>query len=1194
MPTFHVPGRTKSRLTRAVAATTGLVLASSALTATAGAALTTSVHAHHVTTVLVHVPTRTVAPTAHVATKSHVATPAPLPSYSPVLADGFFYDPSIGSNGWHDRTAYTQVPGWQTTEPDHQIEIWSGGMPVAPINVANGGQSIELNANQVSNAYQDLSLTPGTTYSWSVYHHARCGGNTPDVANVEIGAQNGTLTTEAVMSDLFSAGWAHYTGTYTVPAGQSVTRFDLVSISNGCSNQPSYGNEIDDVSIYPVGQTACSIYWTGSTVTASNTSTQATAWENASNWSLNAAGTTPAHRIPTSTDEVCLATTPVNDVPVISSNVSILGIQFGQQGAYQPSVTTNWSGSLHITADPNAQIYTLNTAGGTVSVAAGSYLTAQTINNAATDFSDPGTITLGAGGTANFTNQYPSFTNGLQFVNWGTFNVPSNETIYFWNHSTLLNFAQLNLGTNSDLCDSDMSGNGAANELDATITANPGAGGTSYLHVPLTNLAGGTVAVTSGTLEDSAGATPGNTDAGTWTVASGATIDFGPLSTRTFSTTNTLSGAGTLKFEGTISSTAGAGITVPAIVDNGTYNIGAGTTSAPSSFTLGAGGKIIGTGTTTSEFLVPASSTFSVTGTASSPSALSAVTLLNASTSCSTAPNSTVDLSAGTVITNKATCTIGGGTQLLTTDSTPSSLSNLAGASLLVSNQPATTLLQANVSNAGSFNLGTNAVHISGSFSNVAGASLTSNVTWNGASATAGAITATSNSLAGTLALVTSGSPSAGSSFTVISGPISGGFSATSGTTAGSDKYVGMQTANSLSFTVHAPLSSNAVTTSTGTGYSPILVNGNFNTPNIGSGWHDRLAYTQVSGWQTTEPDHQIEIWGSTGMPVNPMYNGQAAELNANQVGALYQDMALVPGTTYAWSAYHHARCSISVPDVANVEVGAPGSTLSVLASMSDVTTAGWVNYSGTFTVPAGQTVTRFELASIANGCGSVSEGNLIDDVSLAPVAPNCSIYWQGTTSSNWSDAANWTTDAAGTSPAAAVPSTTDEVCMGSAPKATSVNVASSITVGGIRFGNLGGGNTTLTFTPGASLFITNDPNASVGNLVTSGGTVGVASHSLLTVNNLTATSTEFSGPGALFLQSGGTTTFSGTEALTNGLTWLNWGSFTVPVGTGVQFWNGSSMLNYGTVAAGAAGLITNADNSAAKIVNETGSSYTI
>ena len=134
---------------------------------------------------------------------------------------------------------------------------------------------------------------------------------------------------------------------------------------------------------------------------------------------------------------------------------------------------------------------------------------------------------------------------------------------------------------------------------------------------------------------------------------------------------------------------------------------------------------------------------------------------------------------------------------------------------------------------------------------------------------------------------------------------------------------------------------------------------------------------------------------------VEPAAGSLLAELNANFVSTLYQDVDTIPGTTLYWSIQHQGR-SRSGNDVMKVNIGstssqteqtaltkvANGSTSSV-ATISDgrgATGADWATYRGSYVVPAGQTITRFAFESVSSAI-STTAGNFLDDISFAPLA---------------------------------------------------------------------------------------------------------------------------------------------------------------------------------------------------------------
>lgn len=84
------------------------------------------------------------------------------------------------------------------------------------------------------------------------------------------------------------------------------------------------------------------------------------------------------------------------------------------------------------------------------------------------------------------------------------------------------------------------------------------------------------------------------------------------------------------------------------------------------------------------------------------------------------------------------------------------------------------------------------------------------------------------------------------------------------------------------------------------------LANGSFEEPVV-SGVEilpdasQTQAAKYVPGWLTTATDHRIELWRSGFNGVPAAHGAQFAELNANQVSTLYQDLPSTPGTTLYW-----------------------------------------------------------------------------------------------------------------------------------------------------------------------------------------------------------------------------------------------------------------------------------------------------
>lgn len=163
-------------------------------------------------------------------------------------------------------------------------------------------------------------------------------------------------------------------------------------------------------------------------------------------------------------------------------------------------------------------------------------------------------------------------------------------------------------------------------------------------------------------------------------------------------------------------------------------------------------------------------------------------------------------------------------------------------------------------------------------------------------------------------------------------------------------------------------------------GLNRIVVNNNGFESHSGvpAGRYRILNESDVDHWLTNATDNKIEIWADTFLGV-PAYEGSYfAELNANEVASLYQDIEIQPGTTVIWSIAHRGRLG---EDVASLSVGPPGKALTVIETMRTGNQA-WQVYTGTYTVPLGQTTTRFSLNSSA-AQNLQSYGNLMDAFSL-------------------------------------------------------------------------------------------------------------------------------------------------------------------------------------------------------------------
>lgn len=159
-----------------------------------------------------------------------------------------FEEPVVVQSGWPTFLDASDVPGWNTTASDNQIEIWPNSTNGGGVMAYSGDQYIELNANVTSGVYQDF-LTPlaGIVFDFSFAHCARDPGwSGDDVVGVYAGEPGGSLELIAQYSTSVGEGWQLKTGSYTVPAGQPVTRFLFSAISTASGND-TVGNFLDAI-----------------------------------------------------------------------------------------------------------------------------------------------------------------------------------------------------------------------------------------------------------------------------------------------------------------------------------------------------------------------------------------------------------------------------------------------------------------------------------------------------------------------------------------------------------------------------------------------------------------------------------------------------------------------------------------------------------------------------------------------------------------------------------------------------------------------------------------------------------------------------------------------------------------------------------------------------------------------------------
>ena len=171
----------------------------------------------------------------------------PTSTYFP----GGWYEWNGGPTGW---AVIASLPGATTAAA--QSLVWratEGGVEVQDQVAANSGaQYAEITGLDVTNTlYQTVETVPGTVMTWTLAHRSASG---TDVMSVRIGPDLANVTDQVATDSLGATSsqisdtetWQTWTGSYTVPEGQTSTVFGFHGVSSGSGN-PTIGNYIDDI-----------------------------------------------------------------------------------------------------------------------------------------------------------------------------------------------------------------------------------------------------------------------------------------------------------------------------------------------------------------------------------------------------------------------------------------------------------------------------------------------------------------------------------------------------------------------------------------------------------------------------------------------------------------------------------------------------------------------------------------------------------------------------------------------------------------------------------------------------------------------------------------------------------------------------------------------------------------------------------
>ena len=100
------------------------------------------------------------------------------------------------------------------------------------------------------------------------------------------------------------------------------------------------------------------------------------------------------------------------------------------------------------------------------------------------------------------------------------------------------------------------------------------------------------------------------------------------------------------------------------------------------------------------------------------------------------------------------------------------------------------------------------------------------------------------------------------------------------------------------------------------------FVNGGFESPGVAAGTNLFVDGTAMPGWETTDSQGKVELWGNNFLSVPAFEGGVFAEINAYSDGSLYQDIPTTPGMNLGWSFAHRGR---NGTDTMKFEAGPPG-----------------------------------------------------------------------------------------------------------------------------------------------------------------------------------------------------------------------------------------------------------------------------
>ncbi|MDZ8105196.1 MAG: PEP-CTERM sorting domain-containing protein [Nostoc sp. DedQUE12a] len=166
--------------------------------------------------------------------------------------------------------------------------------------------------------------------------------------------------------------------------------------------------------------------------------------------------------------------------------------------------------------------------------------------------------------------------------------------------------------------------------------------------------------------------------------------------------------------------------------------------------------------------------------------------------------------------------------------------------------------------------------------------------------------------------------------------------------------------------------------------HAAALINGGFEDTIVSASktW-DSIDESLIPGWETTATDNKIEIQTPRLFHAGALGTNQYAELNANQVSSLYQDVQTTAGSTMFWRFFHRGRQGVDTMRLSLIDLT---TNTTLFSQIYNTGNTAWVEYQGT-TVATGGT-TRWQFDSVAAAGGNPSIGNFLDEVYFAEKPP--------------------------------------------------------------------------------------------------------------------------------------------------------------------------------------------------------------